>query len=471
MAKWLLPFASTGTGADPATIVWPARQLVWDTTHRVLRVGDGAAAGGVVLLTSAGGAANVVTGPIGESALTVNAYAGPGDTVLGWVVKGVANGGAVYTRMYTTHFTAEDTPGDTDAHLAACVGVMHSENNHDQMDMISGFVSQCKTKEYARYPGFGFRVEYYSQSEYPGSTISAYESVDGVAAFGLNLGTANINADGTAKQSDGQIIRLGSVNTDLTALFGQIFAGYDGSICIQPDAAGTGKAIIQGALDVSDQLTVKVTDPVAALFKGAATNNTIVQVDSPAGKTAYLSLLDDGTAKYDLSKNGSNGFNLYSYATNISPFAVTAAGQIDLLTPAGQPVNVTAGGTGGVTLASGASDWSTPSDGTLKNWSSQQTDYRPHLKAITTGDFTWKDNGNGDFGAIAQNLYAVLDGTPLRDVFVQKPVNDDEPYRVVWSYAGRLALWGVKDLYGLIDAQDDRIAALEHDVTALKAAA
>jgi hypothetical protein len=54
-----------------------------------------------------------------------------------------------------------------------------------------------------------------------------------------------------------------------------------------------------------------------------------------------------------------------------------------------------------------------------------------------------------------------LAGTPLRDVFVQKPAQADEPWRVAWDYGGRLALWGVKDLYAMIDKLAARVAALE----------
>lgn len=53
MATWLLPFGQSGITADPATVVWDARQIVWDSGRSILRVGDGSTTGGVEIATAA----------------------------------------------------------------------------------------------------------------------------------------------------------------------------------------------------------------------------------------------------------------------------------------------------------------------------------------------------------------------------------------------------------------------------------
>jgi hypothetical protein len=49
MASWLLPFGQQGVTADPATVTWPARKIVWDAGRKLVRVGDGVTVGGVTM--------------------------------------------------------------------------------------------------------------------------------------------------------------------------------------------------------------------------------------------------------------------------------------------------------------------------------------------------------------------------------------------------------------------------------------
>ena len=221
------------------------------------------------------------------------------------------------------------------------------------------------------------------------------------------------------------------------------------------NASGIGWGVTPG-----HPVHVYTTANKLALFDGGGSANHTYDFNITAGYQFELAFRDGGTQKFALGKNNDNSFYIYDNARSNFSFQITSSGGLQLASASGQAVNVIAGGSGGVTLASGATAWATLSDGGLKNWAARQSDYRPAIRAIAVGDFTWKDGG-GDFGAIAQDLYAALAGTPLGDVFVQKPRAGDQNWRVAWDYGARLALWGVKDLYGLIDALTARVAALE----------
>lgn len=49
---WKLPYADASAGNDPSIVVWPARRIVWDVLRKVLRIGDGATVGGIVIGTT-----------------------------------------------------------------------------------------------------------------------------------------------------------------------------------------------------------------------------------------------------------------------------------------------------------------------------------------------------------------------------------------------------------------------------------
>jgi hypothetical protein len=205
----------------------------------------------------ASGWPTTITGESGATPLTINGSVEAGGTGYVLTVTGTSSGGSTYTRMYTGVFQATDTVGDTNGHVVALVARAYTENNAADHDLMACVVAQAKFKEYAVPPGsFGFRVEHDDPVNYPGWFQDAYATTPGVAAFCLNAGCASINADGTAKQSDGQIIRLHSVNGSLTDLYGQVFAGYDGTINLNPDAAGTKTVSVGGKLFVSGDVTV-----------------------------------------------------------------------------------------------------------------------------------------------------------------------------------------------------------------------
>lgn len=266
-------------------------------------------------------------------------------------------------------------------------------------------------------------------------------------------------------RADGRMVNMAS------PAFTGTLTGPDGGMWGASGLAGLAGLAVQGAtinasgigLGVTPAYPVDVhaSNGLLARFQGAGNSSKGILFDNTAGYESDITFADGGTWKWHIGKQSNNNFHIYSFAGGTDQLSITAAGEISLASPAGQAIKAVAGGTGGVTLASGATAWASVSDGVLKNWTPQQTDYRSAIRAIEMGDFTWKDGGRADFGAVAQKLDAALAGTPLQGVFVQKPVQADEPWRVAWDYGGRLALWGVKDLYAMIDKLAARVAALE----------
>ncbi len=117
--------------------------------------------------------------------------------------------------------------------------------------------------------------------------------------------------------------------------------------------------------------------------------------------------------------------------------------------------------TGGINTNGTVTAYNTTSDARLKTVRPQQRDYRGAIRALWVGDFTWDGSGAPGFGVLAQQAYEVMPNHQG----VTKP--DDEA--AAWSASAEpfahLALWGVKDLYAMIEALAARVAVLEaaHD--------
>jgi hypothetical protein len=111
---------------------------------------------------------------------------------------------------------------------------------------------------------------------------------------------------------------------------------------------------------------------------------------------------------------------------------------------------------GSVTYASASSVvFNTTSDARLKDFTVPQRDWRPAIEAIVVRDFKWTADGVADFGVAAQQA------APHYPFAFTKPVKPDELWQADYSKLAPLALWGVKDLYGVLADALKRIEALE----------
>lgn len=124
------------------------------------------------------------------------------------------------------------------------------------------------------------------------------------------------------------------------------------------------------------------------------------------------------------------------------------------------------------------STFNNPSDARLKNWHVNQANYRDAIRKLEIGDFDWKLNSAPDFGIRAQQAYAAFSGTPFQSLLVKKPENDDptcDPathQECKWvaanDYLGRMALWGVKDIYTQNDQLTKAVALQEENSSTLR---
>lgn len=112
---------------------------------------------------------------------------------------------------------------------------------------------------------------------------------------------------------------------------------------------------------------------------------------------------------------------------------------------------------GSITTNGTTTTYGTTSDARLKNRDVQQRDYRQAIRALWVGDFTWKETGAPGFGVLAQQAYEVMPG----HAGVTRPDVQEEQWHASAEPFAFLALWGVKDLYALVETLAARVAALE----------
>lgn len=103
--------------------------------------------------------------------------------------------------------------------------------------------------------------------------------------------------------------------------------------------------------------------------------------------------------------------------------------------------------------------YNTTSDARLKIvlTDEEQESYREVIKSLWVGDFIWKKDGSRGFGVLAQQAYDLMPNHQG----VTKPANEDDQWHASAEPFAHLALWGVKDLYALVEALAARVAALE----------
>ena len=120
-----------------------------------------------------------------------------------------------------------------------------------------------------------------------------------------------------------------------------------------------------------------------------------------------------------------------------------------------------AGNAGNISSSAGTTAYNTTSDIRRKEINVPQINYRDNINQLWVGNYTryanFEHTGDNieDFGVLAQQAH------PLFSNAITKPDSDDGVWMADNSKFGLLALWGVKDLYKIIDELTTRLAALE----------
>jgi hypothetical protein len=119
------------------------------------------------------------------------------------------------------------------------------------------------------------------------------------------------------------------------------------------------------------------------------------------------------------------------------------------------------GNAGNISSSAGTTAYNTTSDIRRKEINVPQINYRDNINQLWVGNYTryanFEHTGDNieDFGVLAQQAH------PLFSNAITKPDSDDGVWMADNSKFGLLALWGVKDLYKIIDELTTRLAALE----------
>ena len=209
-------------------------------------------------------------------------------------------------------------------------------------------------------------------------------------------------------------------------------------------------------------------------------------VGTSASQPIYFAVANAEVARFGTDGSflvGTTTTGGWTTAAKIEGQTATGYGVSGYCTGSGTGVLSRVDTTGGVLLSFyyGASTrisyWSTngststfnnPSDIRLKTVAETQFDYSGPIKAMQMVDFNWTETGAADFGGLAQQAYEAFADTPIRDVLVSKPKNPEDKWFVAPDYYGRLALWGVKDLYAEVEALKASMADLTTRLAALE---
>jgi hypothetical protein len=112
---------------------------------------------------------------------------------------------------------------------------------------------------------------------------------------------------------------------------------------------------------------------------------------------------------------------------------------------------------GTITTNGSSASYNTTSDARLKTVPAEQGDYRAAIRALWVGDFTWTATGEKAFGVIAQQAYEHMPS----HMGVMRPARAEDTWHASAEPFAHLALWGVKDLYALVERLAARVAELE----------
>jgi hypothetical protein len=189
--------------------------------------------------------------------------------------------------------------------------------------------------------------------------------------------------------------------------------------------------------------------------------NFMVGTNAAVG-SAKMSTVSSGTQVGLYAKNNGSSAGNYGGGTLLETEALdpTKTGWYHLYCVASGTPQAFIRGDGNMYNTNGV--YTTTSDEDYKNWEDvPQQNYREGIKSLWIGNFDRFDSKEklGEarrmFGVRAQQAYNVLGGIGI------VPGANDKPWEAQAEPFAFVALWGVKDLYKIIDDLTTRLAALE----------
>jgi hypothetical protein len=160
----------------------------------------------------------------------------------------------------------------------------------------------------------------------------------------------------------------------------------------------------------------------------------------------------NGVAKAEIKNTSGYALSVYSTASTGGPSALAV--RVDNTAANLLYFNYSGSSVGTITTNGTSTAYNTTSDERLKDVLPKQTDYRSAIEKLWVGDFAWKSSKAHDFGVRAQQAYALF------PYAIAKPSDSKKQWQADYGKLAPLALWGVKDIYKLVDSQKSEIAKL-----------
>ena len=249
--------------------------------------------------------------------------------------------------------------------------------------------------------------------------ITQNQNADSIAAILNNNGGANVSA--LWRANNGTNVAYFGVNGTGASTAGVLIAGYGFARSSSSMSICTGGSILFGTtaaewsrINSSGSLCVNATSTIFAerqriSYNGAGEQGLVVNDSANTNGSNYVIFYTNGAQRGSITNNAGTGVLF-----NVS------------------------------------------SDERLKTWRTDQRDFRSMILGVDVGDVEWKSvPGSRTLAVMAQQTNEFYPDA------ITPGKTDADMWQADYSKLAPLALWGVKDLYKIIDELTTRLAALE----------
>lgn len=243
-----------------------------------------------------------------------------------------------------------------------------------------------------------------------------------------------------------------------------------GKMWLMGPGTGTGLPLFTLGFNYTDYVMGPAIAPDGSFLVGTtaaggwAGSSSVAFQRGGSGRVLSLYATSASTDALDVRAD-SESSALISFRSNATSVGLFTSAGSDITWKATSVAYVFAGGSGGVSLSSGATSWAAVSDERLKNWNVPQSSYRAAIQSLWIGDYDLFDSFartgafKTRFGVRAQQAYGVLPAN-IRDMAIH-PGDATTPWTASSEPFAYLALWGVKDIYSTQAMQKRDISILE----------
>lgn len=331
----------------------------------------------------------------------------------------------------------------------------------------------------ANIPMGGFKVTGLGSPSNAGDAV-AYGAVAnlGATTFTGAITYGGVTLSNSVTGTGSMVLSAGPVITGSTTLTGAVSftaAGNTRAIAVAPASAQTGYIDMRATNNGGELLWGVENSAGGGLVVGSQAYSGLIGTTGSlplhlfSADTVRCTVASDGSflintttpggwsnnAKF-ACENAAAGYAISAYAKSSSTDAALV--RVDSTSSLLTSYRFGSTQVGSVSTNGTTTTYGTSSDERLKNKLDQQRDHRSIIKSIWVGDVEYKaDPGKAILAVMAQQA---LQHYPEAIQVPRDP--EQEMYGADYSRFAPLALWGVQDLYALIDTLISRIEALEN---------